>query len=157
MGRYKEPDSRRSRAEARKNQVLEMVQGKPVAVPTPSAPVCDGNLPSRVQEIYAAFVADAMSAKVPIKQVDHTAFTRAAWCQYSMELAESIMQDTRASSESVIGAMKAIDTADRRLQGWAKSLGLTPESRARLGAKPEPEKRGGALADLLARRQSRAV
>ena len=157
MGRYKEPDSRRSRAEARKNQVLEMVQCKPVAAPTPTAPVCEGAVPQRVQEIYDNLVAWAIAAKVQVKQIDSVAFVGTARCMYSIERAESIMEDPRASSDAVVGAMKMLDSADRRLQKWLDMIGGTQGSRMRAGTKPEPEKRGGALADLLARRQSRAV
>jgi len=134
-----------------------MVPGAPVAVAAPTPPSCDDNLPARVQEIYRNLIAWAIAAKVQVKQIDSVTFTGAARCLYTIERAEGIMEEPDASPDAVVGAMKMIDSADRRLQKWLDMICASPGARARLGQKPEPEKKGGALADLLARRQARGA
>ncbi len=154
-GPLRDPESRRGKQEARKGQVLAMVQGAPVAVASPAAPVCDSNLPARVQEIYGNLMAWAIEAKTRVKQIDSVAFTQAARGLYAIERAESVMEDPRTSGSTMLEAMKMMQTADRSIQNWFKEIGASPAARARMGQKPEPEKRGGAIADLIARRNGR--
>lgn len=165
MGRYADPDSRRSRAAAARQARLDAtaLPQEPAASPRlSSVPNTGGALPQcpawaaeSVKAIFASIVGDLVSAKVPLKRIDGHAVLMMAQCVDGVREATAIGEDPEAESNIRIMALKLKQQYARDLIQWIPLLAACPIGRARLGQKPEPEKKGGALAELLARRQTR--
>ena len=164
MGRYKDPDSRRSRAQAQRDARLASI-GAVAEIPVPklssvpgtgtSLPSCPSWAAASVQTIFSSIVSDLVAAKVPLKRIDGHAVLMAAQCVDGVREATEIASDPETESHIRIMALKLKQQYARDLIQWLPLIGACPIGRQRLGQKAEPEKKGGALAELLARHHAR--
>lgn len=163
MGRYKDPDSRRSRAQAQRDARLAAV-GVPTEIPAPklaSVPNTGTSLPScpswaapSVRSIFEGIVSDLIAARVPLKRIDGHAILMAAQCVDGVREATAISEDPESDGSLRIMALKLKQQCSRDLIQWLPLIGACPIGRQRLGQKAEPERKAGPLAQLLARRQA---
>ncbi len=167
MGRYKDPDSRRSRAELARIARLAAteipeptpIQGKPALVAgTGSAvPVCPEWLSPSQAATFRNIVSDLQVAKVPLKRIDAHAIMMVVQCLDGVREASLLGENPEAGTADRLAALRLKQQLGKDLIQWLPLIGACPIGRQRLGQKPEPEKRQGALAELLARRQSRGA
>ena len=147
-GPLRDPTSRRGRAEARRAQAQE----SELVVAAAGDPEYPAWATERQRELFTGIVRDLHAAKVPIKHIDGHAIMMAVECLDSVQQAEELMSDQDLEPESRLAALKCKMQAGRDLMQWLEKICATPGSRARIGVKAEPEKKGGVLAELLAKR-----
>src|SRR4051812_9334213 len=113
MGRYKDPDSRRSKQEAARSARLGVVglgvsalevagmmeqSARLTSVPNTgsSVPVCPAWAAETVRVIFVSIVSDLIAAKVPLKRIDGHAVLMAAQCVDGVREATAIGEDPEA-------------------------------------------------------------
>lgn len=165
MGRYKDPNSRRSLRDAAKAARLaaamptpapEEPMGRPELVPgtgsgLPSPPAW---LSKDQADLFRAVVSDLAAAKVPLKRIDCHAITMLVNCMDGVREATALAEDPDLEPAHRLAALKLKQTLGRDLIQWLPLLGAVPIGRARLGQKAEVAKPAGPLQQLLAKREA---
>ena len=165
-GPLRDPNSRRGQAEqtaAQYTSILGDAKNAGVAS-TPNdrrafvdtlRPKFPQGLPARVTELCEQLLDEMLAAKIPALQLDTATILQAARCLNTIEVAESFTESDDLDSEGRLKALNLQLKAITESGKWLERIGATPGARARIGIKPEPEKKESALAKMLKQREGR--